>query len=35
MTGTKLKEYFPRQKDDINELPNDITFDDTFKTAVE
>ncbi|HOP58232.1 MAG TPA: TPM domain-containing protein [Bacteroidales bacterium] len=35
MTGTKLKEYFPRQKDDINELPDDITFDDTFKTAVE
>lgn len=28
MTGLKLKEYFPREKDDINELPDEISFDD-------
>jgi len=24
--GEKLKEYFPRQDDDVNELPNEISF---------
>lgn len=24
--GSRLKHYFPRQEDDINELPNDIYF---------
>lgn len=24
--GTRLEQYFPRQEDDINELPNDIHF---------
>lgn len=28
MTGLKLKEYFPREKIDINELPDDISFED-------
>lgn len=28
MTGRKLKEYFPYSKDDVNELPNDISFND-------
>ncbi|MCU0473525.1 MAG: TPM domain-containing protein [Bacteroidales bacterium] len=27
MAGLKLKEHFPRQKDDINELPDNISFD--------
>jgi len=26
--GEQLKAYFPRQKDDVNELPNDIVFGD-------
>lgn len=26
--GEKLKAYFPRQKDDVNELPDDISFGD-------
>lgn len=26
MTGEKLKEYFPYSKDDINELPDEISF---------
>jgi uncharacterized membrane protein len=25
--GRQLKEHFPHQKDDINELPNDISYD--------
>jgi len=25
-TGEKLKEYFPHQRDDINELPDEISF---------
>jgi uncharacterized membrane protein len=29
MTGMQLKEYFPHEKDDKNELPNEISFDDT------
>ncbi len=29
MTGMQLKEHFPFRKDDINELPDDILFDDT------
>ena len=35
MAGLQLKEYFPYQKNDINELPDDISFDDTFKTGIE
>lgn len=27
ITGSKLREHFPRQKNDINELPDDISFD--------
>ncbi|MBN2481156.1 MAG: TPM domain-containing protein [Bacteroidales bacterium] len=27
MAGQQLKEHFPRQDDDINELPDDISFD--------
>lgn len=27
MAGEKLKEHFPRSKDDINELPDSISFD--------
>jgi uncharacterized membrane protein len=26
MAGSSLKQYFPFQKDDINELPDDISF---------
>jgi len=26
MAGEKLKEYFPYQSDDVNELPDDISF---------
>lgn len=26
MTGEKLKEHFPYQSDDVNELPDDISF---------
>jgi len=29
MTGTQLKVHFPFRKDDINELPDDISFEDT------
>ena len=28
MAGDKLKKHFPYQKDDTNELPNDISFED-------
>lgn len=28
MAGEKLKEYFPYENDDINEIPDDISFDD-------
>jgi uncharacterized membrane protein len=28
MTGLQLKEHFPHKKDDVNELPDDISFDD-------
>jgi uncharacterized membrane protein len=27
MAGLQLKEHFPRSKDDVNELPDDISFD--------
>jgi uncharacterized membrane protein len=33
MAGKKLKEHFPHKKDDINELPDEISFDDTDQTA--
>jgi uncharacterized membrane protein len=26
MAGSSLKQYFPYQKDDVNELPDDISF---------
>jgi uncharacterized membrane protein len=26
--GSQLKEHFPHQKDDVNELPDEISFDD-------
>jgi hypothetical protein len=26
LAGEKLKEYFPYESDDINELPNDISY---------
>ncbi|MGI6322932.1 MAG: TPM domain-containing protein [Bacteroidales bacterium] len=34
IAGLKLKEYFPREKTDINELPDDISFDDTYKAGM-
>lgn len=34
MTGTHLKEHFPFRKDDINELTDDISFDDPDKTGI-
>jgi len=27
MTGSKLREHIPRQKNDVNELPDEISFD--------
>ena len=35
MTGSQLKEYFPHKANDINELPDDISFDDTFRSVIE
>lgn len=29
MAGLKLKAHFPHQKDDVNELTNDISFDES------
>jgi uncharacterized membrane protein len=29
MAGSQLKEHFPHRKDDVNELPDEISFDDT------
>jgi uncharacterized membrane protein len=29
MAGLQLKTHFPYHKDDVNELPDDISFDDT------
>ncbi len=29
MAGMQLKEHFPHEKDDTNELPDEISFDDT------
>ena len=34
LTGSLLKEYFPRMEDDINELPDDISFDDMYNTGL-
>ena len=34
MAGSKLKEHFPHEKTDINELPDDISFDDTFNAGM-
>jgi uncharacterized membrane protein len=29
MAGTQLKTYFPHRKDDVNELPDEISFSDS------
>jgi len=34
MAGSQLKEQFPYKKDDINELPDDISFDDPALTGM-
>jgi len=34
MTGSQLKVHFPIRKDDVNELPDDISFDDPSLTGV-
>jgi uncharacterized membrane protein len=34
MTGSQLKVHFPFRKDDVNELPDDISFDDPSLTGV-
>jgi uncharacterized membrane protein len=33
MAGIQLREHFPFHKDDINELPDEISFDDPDKTG--
>ena len=33
MAGNQLKEHFPHKRDDINELPDEISFDDTEQPA--
>ncbi len=33
MAGNQLKEYFPHRKDDRNELPDEISFDDPDKSV--
>lgn len=33
LAGRQLKEHFPHSKDDINELPDEISFDDPQKPA--
>ena len=34
MAGEQLKEHFPYRKGDINELPDDISYDDTAFTGI-
>ncbi len=34
LAGTQLKEHFPFQKDDVNELPDEISFDDPTLTGM-
>ena len=34
LTGLQLKEHFPHRKNDINELPDDISFDDPALTGI-
>jgi uncharacterized membrane protein len=34
LTGSQLKEHFPYRKNDINELPDDISFDDPALTGI-
>ena len=34
LTGLQLKEHFPHRKNDINELPDDISFDDPALTGM-
>lgn len=31
LAGKQLKRYFPYQKDDVNELPDEISFDDAIQ----
>lgn len=33
MAGNQLKEHFPHKRDDVNELPDEISFDDTEQPA--
>lgn len=33
MAGKQLKEHFPHKRDDVNELPDEISFDDTEQPA--
>lgn len=33
MTGIQLREHFPFRKDDLNELPDEISFNDPDKTG--
>lgn len=33
MAGRQLKEHFPHKRDDVNELPDEISFDDTEQPA--
>ncbi len=34
MTGNKLREHFPRNRDDVNELSDEISFDEPEQPAV-
>jgi uncharacterized membrane protein len=34
ISGSQLKEHFPHRKDDINELPDEISFDDPTLTGM-
>lgn len=34
MAGSQLKEHFPFRKDDVNELPDEISFDDSSLTGI-
>jgi len=34
MAGTQLREHFPFKKGDVNELPDDISFDDTTYSGI-
>jgi len=34
MAGTQMREHFPFKKGDVNELPDDISFDDTTYSGI-